>query len=366
MSEALSPEQRDLLALHLVPGLGPRLTSALLERFGSPAGALQATAAQLQELPHIGAKLAQSLSAAMRRLDVAAELELMAQQRVRVLVRGSSDFPASLNDIPDPPHLLYLRGTLQPGDARSVALVGSRQYTGYGRRMAERLATELARAGFAVVSGLARGIDGIAHRAALTAGGRTLAVLAGGLSKIYPPEHTMLAQEIETAGALLTEAPMRMEPMAAMFPARNRLISGLARGVVVVEAAAKSGALITARHAAEQGRPVFAVPGPLDSPSSVGVHHLVRQGAILIRGVEDILEELEGVQAGVQPFGSPPAPQISGTERRIWDFLEDEPRHVDQMAQTLGLSVPEITTALLALELRKAVRRMPGNQYERR
>src|SRR5207248_10652224 len=148
---------------------------------------------------------------------------------------------------PDPPHLLYLGGALLPTARQALAPVGSRQFTSYGRRVAERLATELARAGFTVVSGLARGIDGIAHRAALAAGGRTVAVLAGGLSKIYPPEHTELAREIDAAGALLTEASMRMEPMAAMFPARNRLISGLVRGVVVVEAAAKSGALITAR-----------------------------------------------------------------------------------------------------------------------
>jgi DNA processing protein len=361
----LSPEQRDLLALHLVPGLGPRLTSALLERFGSPAGALRASAAQLQEVPHIGGKLSQSLSAAMQRLDVDAELKLMAEQRVRLLVRGTGDFPTSVNDIPDRPDLLYLRGTLRPEDARAVALVGSRQFTSYGRRIAERLATELARAGFTIISGLARGIDGVAHRAALSAGGRTLAVLAGGLSKIYPPEHAGLAQDIETAGALLTEAPMRMEPMAAMFPARNRLISGLARGVVVVEAAARSGALITARHAAEQGRLVFAVPGPLDSPASAGVHHLVRQGAILIRGVEDILEELEGVKPCLQPAGPAP-PDLGGTERRIWEFLQDRPRNLDEMVQELGLSVPEITTAVLTLEMKKAVRRMPGNQYERR
>jgi DNA processing protein len=366
MPEALSAELRDLLALHLVPGLGPRLTSALLERFGSAAAALQATAAQLQEVPHIGAKLSQSLSVAMRRVDVAAELELIARQDVRLLVRGSTDFPPALQDIPDPPQLLYVCGTLVPNDARAVALVGSRQFTSYGRRMAERLATDLVRAGFTVVSGLARGIDGIAHRATLHAGGRTLAVLAGGLSRIYPPEHVELAREIGTAGALLTEAAMRMEPMAGMFPARNRLISGLSRGVVVIEAAAKSGALITARHAAEQGRPVFAVPGALDSPSSAGAHHLVRQGAILIRGVEDILEELEGVRSPAPPARSAPAVDMDATQRHIWEFLQDRPRNIDEMAQQLGLSVPQITGALMMLEMKKAIRRLPGNQYERR
>jgi DNA processing protein len=218
-----------------------------------------------------------------------------------------------------------------------------------------------------VVRGLARGIDGIAHRAALKAGGRTVAVLAGGLSRIYPPEHAELAGEVEGAGALLTEAPMRMEPLAAMFPARNRLISGLARGVVVIEAAIKSGALITARHAAEQGRPVFAVPGPLDSPSSAGTHHLVRQGAILIRGVEDVLEELEGVTSPAVPARPQPSPaDMDDTQRRIWEFLQEGPRQIDAMAQQLGLTVPQITAALLKLEMNKIIRRLPGNQYERR
>jgi DNA processing protein len=366
MSLTLSADVRALLALHLVPGIGTRLTSALLERFGSAAGVLQASAAQLQEVPHIGAKLAHSLSLAMRQIDVDAELELMERQSVRLLVRDGPDFPPSLQDIPDSPHLLYVRGTLLPSDARAVALVGSRQYTGYGRRVAERLTADLVRAGFTVISGLARGIDGIAHRAALQAGGRTLAVLAGGLSKIYPPEHTELADEVQAAGALVTEAAMRMEPMAGMFPARNRLISGLARGVVVIEAAAKSGALITARHAAEQGRPVFAVPGPLDSPASAGTHYLVRQGAILIRGVDDILEELEGVKPPAQPARAQPVADLDDTQRSICEFLNDRPRHIDEMAQQLGFSVPQIAGALMALEMKKAIRRLPGNQYERR
>jgi DNA processing protein len=366
MAAALSTELRDLLGLHLVPGLGTRLTSALLERFGSAAGALRASAEELQSVPHIGAKLAQSLSAAMRQVDVDAEMALMERQGVHLLMRGGADFPASLHDIPDPPHLLYVRGALLAADSRAVALVGSRQYTGYGRRMAESLATQLVRAGFTVISGLARGIDGFAHRAALKTGGRTLAVLAGGLSKIYPPEHADLACEVAAAGALLTEAAMRMEPMAGMFPDRNRLISGLACGVVVVEAAAKSGALITARHAAEQGRPVFAVPGPVDSLSSAGAHHLVRQGAILIRGVDDILEELEGVKSTVPPPRCRPAVDMDETQQRIWEFLHERSRHIDEMAQQLGLSIAQLAGALVALEMKKTIRRLPGNQYERR
>jgi DNA processing protein len=237
MSVPLDPEVRDLLALHLVPDIGPRLTAALLERFGSGGAVLRATAAELQEVPHIGAKLAGDLCQAMARGDVAAECDLMAQCGVRLLVRCTPDYPRSLENIESPPYLLYIRGTLEPRDANAVAVVGSRHCTAYGKRVAERLAGDLARAGFTVISGLARGIDGIAHRAALEAGGRTVAVLAGGLSRIYPPEHIDLAKEVEGAGALLTEAAMKMEPMAGMFPARNRIISGLSRATSLVSMA---------------------------------------------------------------------------------------------------------------------------------
>jgi DNA processing protein len=366
MSVSLTSDLRDLLTLHLVPGLGPRLTTALLERFGSAEAVLRATPEQLQQIPHVGVKLAQNLSEAMRRGDVGAELELMTKHGVQLVGRGQAGYPEPLMNIPDPPHLFYIRGDLRPSDSNAVALVGSRSCTTYGRRVAERLAADLARAGFTVVSGLARGIDGIAHRGALQAGGRTLAVLAGGLSKIYPPEHADLAREVEAAGALLSESPMRMEPMAGMFPARNRLISGLSRAVVVIEAAEKSGALITARHAAEQGRPVFAVPGPLDSPSSAGTHHLVRQGAILLRGLDDILEELGGAAVTGEQASRQPPPGMDDVQQRLWQFLGEKPRHIDEMAQQLGLSIPQIAGALLMLEMKKAVRRLPGNQYERR
>ena len=231
---------------------------------------------------------------------------------------------------------------------------------------ADKLAAGLARAGYTVISGLARGIDGAAHRGALQAGGRTLAVLAGGLSRIYPPEHTELAVDVQNAGALLSEAAMEMEPMAGMFPARNRLISGLSRAVVIVEAAERSGALITAHHAAEQGRTVFAVPGPIDTPASAGTNHLIRQGAILIRGVEDIIEELEGVRDTATPARpATPPPDLDAAQQRIWEFLADQPRHVDEIAQTLQLAVPQISGALLTMEMKKIVRRLPGNRYER-
>lgn len=367
MSMPLAPEVCDLLALQLVPGLGPRLTAALLERFGSPQAILQAEPAQLREVPHIGEKLSQDLYQAMRRVDVAGEVEQITRHNVRLVQLGTPEYPASLADIYDPPHLLYLRGGIEARDAKAVALVGSRQCTSYGQRVAERLAMGLVRAGYTVVSGLARGIDGAAHRGALKAGGRTLAVLAGGLSRIYPPEHADLAQEVEASGALLSEAAMRLDPMAGMFPARNRIISGLSQGVVIIEAAERSGALITASHAGEQGRTVFAVPGPVDSAASAGAHGLLRKGAILVRGVEDILEELEGVSAsnGAVTPAAPP-PELDAVQRRVWDFLADQPRHLDEMAQQLGFSIPQLAGVLLALEMKRVVRRLPGNRYERR
>jgi DNA processing protein len=365
MALSLPDDVRDLLRLHLVAGLGPRLTAALLERFGSAAAVLRAPAEQLTDVPHIGPKLSGDLSRALHDVDLTDELELMEKHGVRLLAMGTLEYPASVHEIADPPHLLYVRGRLEAGDARAVAVVGSRHCTGYGRRVTERLASGLARRGYTVVSGLARGIDGIAHRAALQAGGRTLAVLAGGLSRIYPPEHTDLARDVEAAGALLTEASMRMEPMAGMFPARNRLISGLSRAVVIVEAAEKSGALITASHAAEQGRPVFAVPGTVDSAASGGTNALIRKGAILVRSVDDMIEELEGVSAVASSAPAEPPPGMDEVQQRVWEFLGERPRHLDEMVQQLALPVAQLSGTLMLLEMRKVVRRLPGNQYER-
>lgn len=360
----LDPELRALLTLHLVRGLGPRLTGALLKRFGSAQAALQAPCEELRQVPHIG-QLAFKLHKAIQEADVSTELDLIAQHQVHLLALGSEEYPSSLAQIYDPPHLLYVKGSLVPADAKSVAVVGSRHCTGYGQRIAERLGRGLAQKGFTVISGLARGIDGAAHRGALKAGGRTLAVLAGGLAKVYPPEHQDLALEIQTAGALLSEASMKMEHLADLFPPRNRLISGLARGVVIVEAAERSGALITARQAAEQGRTVFAVPGPVDSPASAGTNLLLRQGAILIRGAEDILEELEGIATPLTSSPIQVPPGLDDSQLRLWEFLKEQPKHVDEIARQLSCPIHEVTGTLMMLEMRKAVKRLPGNMYER-
>jgi DNA processing protein len=364
---------RALLALHLVPGIGPRLTAALLQRFGTAARVLRADVAELCQVAYLGEKVAHAIARALHNVQVDGELALMEKHQVALRVLGAPDYPAALATIDTPPHLLYVRGTLADADAKAVGIVGSRRGTAYGKKVAARLAADLARAGYTVISGLARGIDGSAHRGALEAKGRTLAVLAGGLSRIYPPEHKGLAEEVAASGALVSEASMTMEPMAGMFPARNRIISGLSRGVVIVEAATKSGALITAEHAAEQGRPVFAVPGPVDSEASGGTNALIREGAVLVRSAEDIIEELEGVSASVahsaaQKAAAPPAappPGLDETQRRVWDFLAGSPRHVDEMVQNLGVPVSQLSGVLLALEMKRVVKRLLGNRYER-
>jgi DNA processing protein len=380
---------REHLALALVPVLGPKLTAALLERFGSATAVRRVTAMQLLDVPHIGEQTAGKLVAAMRTVDIEPELKLMAKHGARAVPLGFPNYPATLARVPAPPPLLYFRGEWTEADANAIGIVGSRNCTPYGRRVAAQLARELARAGFTVISGLARGIDGAAHEAALEAGGRTIACLAGGLSRIYPPEHADLAFEIANGrGCLVSEATMAMEPQPGMFPARNRIISGLSRAVIVVEANAKSGALHTATHAGEQGREVFAVPGPVDRPESAGCLELIRKGARLVRSADDVIEDLKGIatadyptlasggrqppvgaekKQGADAPRSPEAslPPLSPEQQRLYDALAEK-RHADELSRELGLPVAELSRTLMQLELKKVVRRLPGNFYERR
>jgi DNA processing protein len=383
----ISDTVRDHLALALVPGLGPKLTAALLARFGSAAAARRATAAELQTIPHIGEKLADSLAQALGTVEIEPELRLMEEHNVRAVPLGHPGYPARLADLAGPPPLLYFRGDWSVADENAIGIVGSRSCTSYGLRVATQLARELARAGYTIVSGLARGIDAAAHRGAMEGGGRTVAALAGGLSRIYPPEHAPLADEISTGrGCLLTETPMGMDPQAAMFPARNRIISGLSRAVIVVEANARSGALITARHAADQGREVYAVPGPVDSQASAGCHELLRKGARLVRSADDVIEDLRGLSTSARessdkrpsprsnsskpsgpfvPEPAPPPPQLDPPHQRIYDALTER-KHADELARALDLPVGDLARLLMQLEMKKAVRRLPGNFYERR
>jgi DNA processing protein len=372
MTEA---EKGALVRLLMIPGIGPLTYGALVERFGSADSVLAAPVAALRAVPGVGAQLAARIAEAQAQGPEAGEAELARcrQAGVTLIPRGDPAYPPPLEQLPDPPWLLYCRGTLQPRDALAMAVVGSRRCTPYGLRIAERLAAALVRVGLTVVSGLARGIDAAAHRGALKAGGRTIAVLAGGLEQIYPPEHEDLAHAIAGpgAGALVSEMPMRQVPRAGLFPQRNRLISGLSLGVVVVEATPRSGSLSTARHAMEQNREVFAVPGPVDSLTSQGCHRLIRDGARLVETVDDILEELGPLVGEVRPGGGetpvrhPAELLLSDQERSLLGQLGDEPVGVDELIARTGLTAAQVLATLSVLEMRRLARRLPGHQFIR-
>ncbi|MEQ8849216.1 DNA-processing protein DprA [Botrimarina sp.] len=371
----LPPDVLDEVRLSAVRGVGPRMRQKLIDRFGSAGGALSAAAADLGAVSGVGPKLAGAIARAPDRESVGRMLADAAQYGVRVLTPADEEYPPGLREIHDPPPVLYCRGAIHAEDRRAVAIVGTRRATRYGLRCAATFAAELARAGVTVVSGLARGVDGAAHTAALDAGGRTLAALAGGLSRIYPPEHTRLADRVAERGALLAEAPPPMPPMAGAFPQRNRIISGLSLGVLVIEAAERSGALITVRHAAEQGRDAFALPGPIDSPQSRGCHRVIQEGAKLVTSVDDVLEEIDGfapaapVRAArptpaAAPAASPPAdpPPIDWDEPEatLLGCINDEPTSIDTLVGATQLPVERVLASLSRLEAGGAVTRVSG------
>ncbi|MEM6798030.1 MAG: DNA-processing protein DprA [Planctomycetota bacterium] len=366
------PSDPSLIAevrLAMVSGVGPRLRANLLAEFGSPEAVLSADAHELSKVPGIGAKIASKIAQSAE-LDAEGELATAHANGMMVLTTSHSDYPRALREIHDPPGVLFVKGDLEPTDQLAIAMVGSRHATRYGREQAERLAGGLARAGLTVVSGLARGIDAAAHRGALSAGGRTLAVLAGGLTKIYPPEHTELATEVAAKGCLLTEAPPRMPPLSGAFPQRNRVISGLSLGTIVVEAANRSGALITTKHAAEQGREVFAVPGPIDSRLSAGCNRLIQDGAKLVGSVEDVLEELGPLIESVPNSAGGETRSIAelslnDVETQVLQAISVSPTLVDVVVSTTGLPVQRVLATLSVLEMRRLVRRVSGTLVAR-
>jgi DNA processing protein len=371
--EASIETLRDLIRLVHTPGVGPLTLKALLAHFGTAAKVLRATPAQLARVDGVGPKTAEKIAAARGEIDPEVELSLAARHGVTLHTLADPVYPPLLQQIHDPPPLLYARGTLDPADARAIAIVGSRRATAYGQRVAEKLARSLARAGLTVVSGLARGIDAAAHRGALAAGGRTLAVLANGLAQVYPPEHEALAAQISQSGAILSEMPMRQDPLAGLFPQRNRIISGLSHGVVIVEAAPRSGSLVTAQHAVEQNREVFAIPGPIDSLASRGPHQLIRDGARLVETVDDILEELaphirEQLDPSPAPedaTDAPTHPHLSDQQKAVLSHLDDLPKGADELIALTGLAASQIMATLSVLEMRRLIRRAPGNLFTR-
>ena len=360
----------DQLRLTMVEGVGPRIRRVLLDRFGSATDVFSAAPSELKELPGVGTKLVRKITFARDEIDCEAELSLCLEHGITVLSERDETYPKILREIPDPPGILFVRGGFQPNDALSIAVVGTRHATQYGLQQAERLAGALARAGLTVVSGLARGIDASGHRGALAAGGRTIAVLGSGLLNVYPPEHKDLAEEVVARGALISEAPPHAAPHAGCFPQRNRIISGLTLGSVIVEAGDRSGALITARLAMEQGREVFAVPGRVDNRAARGCHRLIRDGAKLVESVDDILEELGPlVEAAPRDDGQvvrhPAELTLNDTEQKILSAIDTEATSIDAIVTETGLSVPRVLSTISVLEMRRLVRRLSGNSVAR-
>lgn len=360
------------LRLMLVHGVGPLTRQRLLARFDTAAAVFTARSHELKEVEGVGPKVCSAILAAAQSREAEQVLALCRQQNVQLLTQASSRYPHELREIPDPPGVLFLRGDLLPHDNLVIAIVGTRHATPYGKEQAERLAAGLSRAGFTIISGLARGIDAAAHQAALRAGGRTIGVLGSGVLNIYPPEHEELADEVARQGAILSEYPPHAPPISHAFPQRNRIVSGMSVGVVVVEAADRSGALISARHAMEQGRDVFAVPGRVDSRMSKGCHRLIRDGAKLVENVDDVLEELGPLPAAVPredgqgEIHHPAELQLNEQENIVLQAIGKDPTAIDSVVAQCGLPVQRVLATISVLEMRKLVRRVSGTTVLRK
>ena len=353
------------IRLALVNGVGPRTLASLVEHFGSAREVLEATLGQLGQVHRIGPKLATLIRDA-RSSELLEQVTAHCQANgVRMLVPGDKDFPRLLDELEDPPVLLFARGEFTKNDAMCVAMVGTRHCTSYGQTMAERLAKALANRGITIVSGLARGIDAICHRGAIDVGGRTIAVLGSSVTDIYPPEHKQLAEQVMEHGVLLSETHPFAKPKAGVFPQRNRIISGLSLGVIVVEAADRSGSLITARHAGEQGRDVFAVPGPVTSRMSRGCNQLIRDGAILIQDAEEIIEHLGPLVERVElndgsKVHHPAELQLNEIEQQVLACIETIPIDIDAVFALSGLPIPRVLSTLSVLEMKGLIKRPTG------
>lgn len=364
-------DQDAFLRLALVDGVGSRTMRRLLDRFGSATSALKASLRDIGQVERVGPKTATAIRDAAKDTYCDQVLKICKEQSIELLFPGDSRIPPLLKEIADPPLVLYLQGDFQPQDALSVGMVGTRHATAYGRYMAERLTKGLCGYGCTIVSGLARGIDGVCHRKAVEFGGRTIAVLGSSLTEVYPPEHGELAKSIRAKGALVSETPPLAKPKAGVFPQRNRIISGLSLGVVVVEAAERSGSLITARHAGEQGRDVFAVPGQASAPTSRGSNRLIRDGAILVQDAEDILEHLSPLTRAAklscgQIVQQPRELILNDIERTVLQAIDVLPTDIDQIVHRSTLAVSQVLSTLSVLELKGAIKRTGGRSYGRK
>ena len=362
------------LTLHLAPGLGAASCRRLVDHFGGPKQVLAAPASSLAKVPGLRREAVAALGA-IHTDDIATraevELDRTARLGIELITWDDDRYPDLLRTLHTPPMVLYVKGSIVALNPPGLGMVGSRAATDYGKEIAHRFARALAREGFVIISGLALGIDAAAHEGAIAAGGKTIAVLGCGLDREYPLENRGLARKITAGGALISEYPLGTSPDSFRFPARNRIISGLALGVVVVEASKRSGSLITAQHALDQGREVFAVPGRIDSIKSAGTHWLLQQGAKLVHSITDIIEELPKIPAPGRTITAPlngnaaavsPA-ALSDDETKLFSCLDVYPKNIDDIARAANLAPQKVSELLLLLELKGIIKALPGKCY---
>jgi DNA processing protein len=361
-----------LIALNLIEGVGPVRARSLIEHFGEAPKILAASKHELLRVRNIGDDTAEKIFGWEKFIDLAGELKRISDFGCHILIQSDENYPASLREIYDPPLVLYVKGELTAKDKNAVAMVGSRQTTHYGIETARKLAYQLAYVGVTVVSGGARGIDTAAHQGALSAKGRTVAVLGTGINIIFPTENAELFERIAANGAVITQFPFNRPADKQSFPIRNRIVAGMTLGTVVVEANLSSGALITANFATEYGRQIFAVPGRIDSPRSKGCHELIKKGAKLCEGAEDVLSEFEYLfptsnrPAAPNETGVLPALELSANEQKVFDALKtDDELTTDEVIRASGLPSSAVSVTLLSLEMKRVVRQLPGKLFVR-
>lgn len=365
------------LALTLLPGIGPIRVQRLLKRFEQPQNILTASSRDITNVSGFGSEMAKLITHWQDHIDLAEEHRRIADHGIDLITLESEDYPPSLREIHDPPFLLFVKGQLLETDRHAIAVVGARRCTHYGTEAARKLSFQLAYSGLTIISGLARGIDTAAHEAALAAKGRTIAVLGSGIGNIYPPENAALAEKIAQSGAVISEFPVLYVPDKQSFPLRNRIVSGMSFGILVAEAPARSGSLITANQALDQGRNVYAVPGPIDRPTSVGCNRLIQQGATLVTDANDILEEREMLfpveinassesTAALFPDETEShslSAKLDGTEKTVYGALESSETQIDIIIQRTKLPSATVSATLLRLEMKRLVKQLPGKQF---
>jgi len=354
----------------MIEGLGPVSVRRLVDCLGSPKAILEADREALMEARGVGEKVARKIIVQRDSIDAEEEIDQAAEIGARIVTPVDDEYPDALKAIHDPPLALYVLGRILPGDAKAIGIVGSRSTSHYGLSAADRLAYQLGKIGFTVVSGLARGTDTAAHNGALKSSGRTIAVLGGALDCLYPPENAELAKKISKSGAVISEYPMGRQADRMTFPYRNRIISGISMGVLLTESAIKGGSMHTAEAAMEQGRTVFALPGRIDTPGARGPHMLIKNGAKLVERIDDILEEYEFLippeerEAPEAATAARPDVPLSEEEGRIVEALWREPLDIDSLGREVGLKSHELSSLLLGLEMKRVLRMLPGRMVE--